>query len=202
MKGQVDEFYEIYRTNFITVYADFVALTQTKPEQILIEESNMLSHVAQSHNPSLNKDIQDDNIKKAKNHLVRATLDLHKLVWAELRQRLDAFILDENRRLCFNASEKEVLADYDKFVEKGREARRYEMESIGVDPLNSISHYEEVNKIGYDLLGKIDKGKETRIRSILHAYKTKEFWFGVLASLVAAGIFSLTVFIFNKISAP
>ncbi len=35
------------------LFTNYVALAQNKPEQILIEEANMLAHLVQAHNTSL-----------------------------------------------------------------------------------------------------------------------------------------------------
>ncbi len=83
-----DDIFDLYRQRFIPVYADFVALTTIKPQQILIEQENILAHISQYLNIELSEELREENLQKAYNHMVRVTLDMHKLVWAELRSKL------------------------------------------------------------------------------------------------------------------
>lgn len=123
-----EQFYTIYREKFLIAYSDLVALTATKPTQILIEESNILSHIVQFNNSLLAGNIRQENLDKAYNHLIRATLDLHKLIWASLREELNSFIIgDRRKRLCFNISEELVVSKYKSFFEQARDARKNEM---------------------------------------------------------------------------
>lgn len=91
----IEEFFENYRNYFIEVYAEVVGLELVKPEQILVEESNILSHLAQSTNKKLSEEDREKNLIKAEDHLVRVALDLQKLLWASLRNQLDNLICRE-----------------------------------------------------------------------------------------------------------
>ena len=180
-----EEFFVFYRTRFIPIYGDFTALAIVKPMQVLIEESNTLSHLSQYYNTALPEDVRKDNLKKAKNHLVRVTLDLHKLVWAHLKNLLDPFISDHRKLLCFNLPEDEVLKMFRDFREMGRQARRYEVERIGDDPIGSILKYEDVNAIGQRLQNALDGGREKRVNSLVRVFNLKQFCASILASVVA-----------------
>jgi len=178
----------LYRNSFVPIYADFVALTAIKPEQVLIEESNILSHLVQHLNREISKELQDENLKKAENHLIRATLDLHKMVWAEIKTRLEPFVFNEKRRLAFSVAEADVYKGYSQFLKLAKEARNYEIAHIGNSPVETILKYEAVNTIGYELLNKIDVFKAKRVKKWSYIFSTKEFILGVLASLCAAGV--------------
>ena len=184
-----EEIFALYRERFVPIYSDFVSLKAVKPKQILIEQENILAHLSQSYNPSISTQLQKENLEKAYNHMVRVTLDLHKLVWAASKERLDYFVLNEKNRLAFNLTDSDVLKLYEQFMDKAKTARTYEMSHVGNSPLKSIDHYEEVNKIGNELLGKLDEIKAKTITHWSRIFKTKEFIFGVLASLVAAIMF-------------
>ncbi|HFQ80165.1 MAG TPA: hypothetical protein ENK33_02185 [Desulfobacterales bacterium] len=188
----IDEIFELYRSKFVLAYTDYLSLTTSKPEQILIEESNILSHLSQYFNSGISCQSRENNLLKAHNHLIRATLDLHKLTWADLRQKLDGLIISDSKsRLCFNSPEHEVLKEYAQFIELAKDARNYEMQNIGDRPEDTIEHYEKVNQIGFQLLQKFDTVKHSRITSFTNIIRTREFFWGVAASLVAAGIIAL-----------
>jgi hypothetical protein len=193
----LNELFDLYQRLFLPIYSDYVALTGIKPEQVLIEESNILSHVMQNFNPSVTGEQSGENLLKAKNHLCRATLDLHKLLFSFLSEKLYAYVIkDERKRLCFSAPEGEVLKTYGDFLQKARDARTQEMKNIGLDLMVSISTWEEANNLGFELLKKLDELKAKRVESILFVFRTKEFMLGVAASLVAAGIiYCLAIFL-------
>lgn len=192
----LNKLFELYRKSFVPIYSDYVSLTATKPEQVLIEEENILSHISQSCNPSLPRELQKANLEKAQNHLVRVILDVHKLVWVETKKKLDHFVLSRHHRPAFNIKESEVLKRYQQFHKKGRAARIHEMQNIGNNPLSSIKFYEEVNAIGNELLGELDEIKANTINNWLAIIKTKKFLLGMLTGVLASFIAS---FLYNKI---
>lgn len=77
-----EDIFVLYRERFIPIYSDFVSLTAIKPKQILIEQENILAHLSQAQNPNIDTRLQQANLEKAFNHMIRVTLDMHKLVWA------------------------------------------------------------------------------------------------------------------------
>ena len=181
--------FDLYRDRFLPIYSDYVSLTAVKPQQILIEQENILAHLSQSQNPHLSEKFQKENLMKAHNHMLRVTLDMHKLVWAETKGKLDAFVLNDKKRLAFNLKESEVLQLYEQFINKARAARKFEMSNVGNNPIASIEPYEEVNTIGNQLLGQLDEIKAQTITHWGRIFTTKEFLFGVTASLIASIIF-------------
>lgn len=188
-----ENLFSLYKDHFIPIYSDFVSLTATKPEQVLIEESNILSHVAQFHNKEeLSEEARNENLKKAKNHLVRASLDLHKLVWAELKGKIEPNIKCDIKRLCFKKDESEVLKKYSLFMKRAKEARSFEMKNIGNDPIQSVQYYEAVNQIGFELLDSLDEIKLSdvvkSINSKKRTYTIKELIFSIIVSVTATAI--------------
>jgi hypothetical protein len=191
------EFFEFYRNRFLKPYSDFIALAQYKPEQVLIEESNILSHLAQFFNYDLSEEIRNENLIKAKNHLIRITLDLNKLVWHHLYKNLYSLIIkDEQKRLCFNSPVEEVLKKYGKFLKEGMEARNHEMANVGNHPDDSIKHYEQVNEQGFKILDDLDQVKLESHNSWKRIIRTKEFLLGIAISLSAALIIWILSLIF------
>ena len=181
--------FALYRERFVPIYSDFVSLKAIKPKQILIEQENVLAHLSQSCNQDIPKQLQRENLGKAYNHMIRVTLDLHKLVWAASKERLDLFVLNEKNRLAFNITDSNVLRLYEQFMSSGRSARSFEMSHVGSNPLESIDRYEEVNKIGNELLGKLDEIKVNTITHWSKIFTTKEYIFGILTSIIATVIF-------------
>ena len=183
-----DDLFNLYREKFVPVYADFVALSTTKPRQILIEQENILAHLSQYKNKRLGNDTREENLTKAHNHLVRVTLDMHKLVWAELRAKLEPFALDGKKRLAFNAADDSVLIMFSDFMEQARDARHFEMNNVGNNPLDAIEKYEEANSTGHNLLQHLDIAKAARVSRWTRIFRSRDFLLGVGASLAASGI--------------
>ena len=190
------QFYKIYRRKFLIAYANFVALSNRKSEQILVEESNILSHLAQYQNPALSPVKQQDNLNKAGSHLIRATLDLQKMIWFYLAEFFKIYLEKSSRfLLCFNMRESEVLAQYARFMDLAKSARTAEMTDIGVNPLRSIARYEIANDLGFKLFNSFDKNKKAKVDGLFAAFKTKEvgisFVTGVATGLIGNYCFSL-----------
>lgn len=131
-------------------------------------------------------------MNKARNHIIRATLDLHKLIFAILKENLDKFVLDERLRLGFNKPESDVLREFSEFIQKGREARKIEVNSIGNNPLDAILHYEDANHLGFTLYQALDLFKSTKVNYFLKKFASKEiliaFLVGILSSYAAGEI--------------
>lgn len=172
------QLYKIYRRRFVQIYADFVALQQDKPAQILIEESNIISHLAQSHDANLSPRVRQENIDKAASHLFRATLDLHKLVWANLVSQLSPLVNDKRYLICFNLTEGEALRRYGQFTNASRKARRLEMTCVGVSPLRSMAVYGKCIDIGFALLEAFDPAKRASLDGWFTRYKVREYAIG------------------------
>lgn len=192
-----DEIFHFYRTQFVPIYSDFVSLTATKAKQILIEQENVLAHISQAQNSNLSTDVRQENLVKAYNHMVRMTLDVHKLVWAETKSRLDEFVLKDEKRLAFNLAESDVLKLYGEFIHGAKAAREHEMKHVENSPESSIRMYDDVNKIGNELLGKLDEIKAASIKHWSRVFKTKDFFWGVCASFIAGAIFYACVKMFS-----
>jgi len=153
----IEGFFEKYRDYFIEVYAELVGLELIKPEQILVEESNILSHLAQFTNKKLSPEERNKNLIKAEDHLIRASLDLQKLLWASLRSHLDNLIVGSPLKLLsFNLPPEEVTNKYKDFINGGRSARKNEMKNIGNDPLAAVEKYKQINSIALELLETVD----------------------------------------------
>ena len=152
---KLDDVFEFYREHFVPAYSDLVVSLNAKPDQIVTEIENTLSHVAQYFNPDLSEEKKEENVKKAYNHLVRATLDCYKLLCVKLKEQIEKIIIDPRAR--------EFYKDYYDFVKEFKKAREIELENVGIDPLRSLENYKRVAKLGIDLLENLLKHKIIKI---------------------------------------
>lgn len=161
----IEELFKNYRDNFVEVYAEVVGLELVKPVQIFVEESNILAHLAQFTNKELTLEVREQNLIKAEDHLIRAALDLQKLLWASLRSHLDNFIVENPTKiLSFNLPKVEVVNRYKNFINEGRLARKHEMKNVGNDPFATVEKYKQVNYMGLELLSAVDIEKLIMIK--------------------------------------
>jgi len=196
---ELNEFFSLYRTKFVLVYADYVALKKAKPEQILIEESNMIDHIAQYFNDDLDEPHRKGNLEKATNHLMRALIDINKLLWIALHEYFEPLLSDSNTSLVFNAPYDEVYKKFSTFMNLGRDARRFEVTHIGNSLMDTVKHYEEINDYGLELFKLVDQIKLARYKKWTRIFISRDFYIGFAASLFASVIFW---FIGQLISSP
>lgn len=188
------EFIDFYNNQFLPVYADTVAYLADKPAQIIIEIENTFSHLAQYLNTNNSKTIQDENIKKAYNHLLRATIDCYKILWVTMSNDIEIFMGNtNNRKFSVNMSENESMALWIKFKKKAQDARRQELNGVGVTPLNTIDAYKETVEIGWELLRNCDREKLTSLKEFNFMHVVKQhgigFIFGVIGSTLVSFAF-------------
>ena len=177
----VDELFEFYKKEFIPAYSDLVGYIGDKPQQVLIELENVLSHLSQLFNPEVTPEKKSVNLQKANDHLFRVTLDCYKLLWISLLDQLKRIEGDDSvRKLGLNISEAEFTMKLQKIKKLAQEARSIEMESVGLSPMASIDKYKEVVKSGYELIDKRDNIKISEIKSLKRFISTKEFLIGIV----------------------
>lgn len=154
-KGETHEFFRFYNDYFLSVYADFVAFTQTKPSQVLIEESNMLSHIVMA--TSVPKSY-DENMKKALDHLIRSTLDLKKLLWVKVKELVDIHMtegkpgLNPFKKIKTKEKDRNFMAEYLKAFDIIKEARKLETSILEIEPIKIIDMYDQATQIYFSLL--------------------------------------------------
>ncbi len=72
------------------IYDDLILLIGNKADAISIELENILSHILLCFDKSSDDETIRDDIKKAKNHLIRATLDAYKICCHYIKSLLDS----------------------------------------------------------------------------------------------------------------
>ena len=186
------DYTDYYTENFIPAYADAVAILADKPEQLVIEQENSLSHIIAFLKD--NKDI--DNLKKAKGHLERATLDAYKMTYVTLKEKINLYTgVDKNNLgIAFNLPQNEVIDLLKKYDKNVQEARLLEAKNIGKSNDSVIKKYEDSVKIGFKLLDSVDSEKYGSYKSFNIKYIIKNNIFGFFSGIIA----SLLVWFFTK----
>ena len=206
----IEEVFEFYRTEFVPAYSDLVGYIGDKPQQMVIELENTFTHISQYFNPNLDIQDKDKNLTKAYDHLVRATLDCYKLLWVTMHEQLKD--IEENeakRKLGLNISETEFRTKFQEIKKLAQEARRIEMISVGLAPIESLDKYKEVVKYSYELIGKIDgdkiqeiESKAQEIESLKRFFSIKELVMGIAAGILAGLISGYLLHLSIASSAP
>lgn len=186
----LNDYIEYYNNVFIPSYADAVALLADKPQQLIIEQENSLSHLILY----LKDNTDINNLKKAKGHLERGTLDAYKMMWVELKKKLLYYTSHDkdNIALVFNLSTQEVLEKLEKFDKNIKEARLIEARNIGKGNLEVSEKYLDSILIGMELIDAIDfnKIKSHKKKTFKEIVKQNSLGFilGVSSSILASFI--------------
>ena len=143
---ELSELFDMYKTHFIPIYDDLILLIGNKADTISMQLENILSHILVCFDKSSNDEVIRDNIRKAKNHLIRATLDAYKICCHYIKLLLDS-------EAKFNDSE-EYVKEYIEFLGKYRNARKTERDNVGINPIESIKKYKEAHEFGIKLIVK------------------------------------------------
>ena len=177
----IGQLFEFYKKEFIPAYSDLVGYIGDKPQQVLIELENVLSHLSQLFNLEVTPKEKSVNLQKANDHLFRVTLDCYKLLWINIHDQLKRIEGDDSvRKLGLNISEAEFTMKLQKIKKLAQEARNIEMKAVGISPMSSIDKYKEVVKNSYELIDKRDDIKISEIKSLKRFISTKEFLVGIV----------------------
>ncbi len=187
-------FFDMYRAEFIPVYADVIAFLDDKPDETLYEIEQMLSHIDKVFDFMLDEETRLKNVDKAVGHLERAILDCLKILWIEIKIKVNLIYNDGSRRkYCVNMSEREFTQKYMEYNKLLSEARRTEMESVGVSPSKSIPEYKNAIRLGKELLESIDDDKLNNFsffsRVLMWKSQALAFVLGFAASLLASYLY-------------
>ncbi|MBL1245137.1 MAG: hypothetical protein COA39_012320 [Sulfurimonas sp.] len=193
----ISEYSDFYHNFFKPAYADLVAIIADKPQQIIFEIENSFSHLMVYHStdPEISTDVKNDNLIKAHNHLVRATMDCYKILWTELSNFLDKILENSSSRaFSFNDSESEIMKIWKNFKEKAVLARKEEMKSVGVNYIETINLYKEAVDEGRVLLEKYDFDKSNKVKrfNFFNLLKNQGlgFMLGIISGIIATWIMS------------
>ncbi len=188
----IGEIYSFYKNRFIPIYADMTIVCSQKFEEIVNGLNDAFSHVMQSYDESSSAEIRMGNLDKAYGHLVRATLDCHKIMWFELKKKIDAVYEDSLlRKYCFKMDLGELMVEYGNFEELSRQARKTELENVGKNPLASLDEWMKASATGLKLLESIDYDKVAELTKDRVKWKSKEILVGFVVGILSGIVTTL-----------
>lgn len=140
----IHEFNRFYREAYLPIYSDLVGYIGDKPRQVLIEIENLLTHLVRYLDESVDESQRASNLKQAYNHLIRVTIDCHKILWVVMKDDL----LEMEDIATGLAEEGISPAEFyfikQEFKRLSVAARNKEMELVGKNPQDCLPAYEEV----------------------------------------------------------
>ncbi|MDO8841863.1 hypothetical protein [Methanocalculus sp.] len=190
----IDDFFKLYDDEYLPAYSDLVAYISDKPVNMLLDIEATFSHLM-VHLKYPDKEISQDNLDKAYNHLMRLILDCHKLLWISISDPIDKIYKDESmRKFTINSQESIFIKKYNDFKKSAKEARRIEMKSVGINSLDAIKKYRETNELGLSLLEDIDEDKIHYYEKFRIYIYLKQQLIGILIGGVIASIIVTLIF--------
>ncbi|KAF1078014.1 hypothetical protein [Methanogenium sp. MK-MG] len=189
----IDEYNDLINNYFLVSYADCLAYLGQKPIEVLIEMESAFMHFSVYSNED-DPEIKEENLQKAYNHIVRATLDCQKLIWLKMHELIEGLYKDTNmRKYCVNESEHTLVNKCNTFFDLAKKARTDEINNVGKSPLISIESYHELLEMGDDILSSIDLDKKESFIKYSKLLYLRENFFQLLISFIG-GIAATAVF--------
>jgi len=191
---EIKELYDFYENYFVPAYADLTIFTSKKYEEIMNGIHDAFFHVMQSFNDKTEPSVQNGNIKKAYDHMLRSTLDCYKIMWVELKSKLDEIYFDhEQRTYCFSLPVNEVDARYTEFLKLSIKARRAEIENVGISQIASLESWRAAVSKGIELYEKIDNTKMESLERDRKKWKWKEAAVGFVVGIASGMVVAIIV---------
>jgi len=193
-----NELIQVYNNYFKPAYADLVSYLGAKPDKILIEIENTFSHLMVSLDSNQNDSLRKENIWKAYNHIVRATLDCYKILWIKLNEDIEKIHNEDVKKLALNISIEKFLKLKKQFKEAIKKARQEEIAQLGKNPLKALPYYIEAIEIGKRIIDSLDENKEKEINKFtLKAITKREIIIAIITGIIGSIVGSLfTLFLF------
>lgn len=176
------ELVDYYVNVFVKSYADLVALTASKPTQILIEIENFNSHLLVALKKEESDEIINSNLRKAKTHLQRGTLDCYKMLFIKINEQVNHFLKDltiEDVHFAIGDQYTSCLNNWIKFSENIQATRRLEVASTGTQQIDDvIEQYRAAVQVGYSvyILTLQNASKLAHVRKHLFFHSLKSHW--------------------------
>ncbi len=183
LEEDFNEFVDYYMEHFVDIFFGLTIYVKKYPRQILFEQSNALSHLMQfwrDKNP-------DSNLSKARGHIERATLDTHKLYWARVSKKVNDLVFNSYwKRQTYKTGDGNLFVDWDEFRRLSDEARRHELDNIGMGSKRTPVLYMAASKQGENILGNVDLVRADKLQK--RAVNSRRFGitYGVLASFISS----------------
>ena len=169
-----DELIRIYKEHFLPAYSDLVALTVEKPESILLEIESTLTHLMKY---VMDED-KETNVKKAKGHVYRASLDCYKMMWDFIYESVSGAF---EYREAYKGDEADLLQRRRELYDALRSARRMESREVGSEHEETLNLYKKALAVGLEIFYSTDQ-------SILKKLKQKDRFKGPFTMYVFPAI--------------
>lgn len=191
-----------YEDVFVKAYADLVALTADKPAQVLVEIENFNSHLLvvlknEIILPNQNPEIVSSNLRKAKTHLQRGTLDCYKMLFITINEHVLRFLKDlslEDVQFALGDDYQKYITRWFEFTEKIQATRRLEVSSTGTDGLEDvIQEYKSAVEVGFSVYKQvlISAPKIAHVRKHLFWHSFKTHWPHHVAEITLAALITV-----------
>ncbi len=202
MSLRLEDLILFYRDVFIPVYSDTVGYIADKPIQIIVEIENAFAHIMVYLDDANSPKIKEDNLKKAYNHLLRASMDCYKILWVKMSDDIDKIAKDEyKRKFVVNMPEHLFLKKWATFKENAKKARNKEINKIGQnDTIEVVESYKEAVAAGWDMLKSIDIDKINTYRRFSIINFIKQQWIGIITGIIASAVVAYAIHLINKFS--
>lgn len=152
-----EEFFSIYKNHFLPAYADLVALTIDKPSIILLEEEAAFTHLMRC---AMDEDAEM-NLRKAKGHIYRASVDCYKLMW----ERVYETVTDINEyRAAYEDSEVDLLNKLRELYATITDSRLAESMGIGKESEEVLDLWKNALKLGLDIYYSTNAAKLRKLK--------------------------------------
>lgn len=200
------EVLDLFKKTFTPLYSDLLSAREEMPGQIQLEVEHALSHLRQAYTQLHASDTHHSesctsNIKKAYHHILRASLDLAKLLAKHYTEKLNERITqDDVSRLCFDDGPNEgtIILKHRKLQQQSIEARKGETARLGVETMESIAAYRKIHAEAKRLLDQFQQKKYDHIKKqskeATHNARLKE----ILVNICSLILSSIAVYLVKK----
>lgn len=183
--------FEFYKNSLMPIIGDLEIIVRSRSEQISFEIEASFSHLAVASTTD-DKTVHEDNLSKALSHLQRAALDASKMLYEHFADEVDKLLSDNLiRDYCINLSEGDVGNRLQNAKAQATEARRLEIDSVGINPTCSIDKYYETAKEYQSILKLVDHTKIHKIKKHHNDLEKTTSWRIFLRSNITNFIFGL-----------
>ncbi len=200
------ELFAFYKDKFQDIYADLVAIKGDKPSEIILQIESFVSHLAVANN-STDDEIVRSNLAKAQGHLQRVSLDAAKMLWQELKKRADIVYKDRGALdWCIKNKESGAIVKsmYQKAINLSIDARRAEINNVGINPEISVDMYHKAAKEFKYFLDSIDWESVEKYSTLKLLYiikkNTVSFVLGLISGLISSAIIAVLAWKFLPIN--
>ena len=182
--GDKDTFFEIYEEYFIGAYSDIVIFTSEKPLMVLNEFEGAFTHLMKYQM----EDDPDINLKKAKGHIFRATLDCYKMLWRETHSVVSEI---DMYRGAYEKDEKTLVNSLYQWDEISMKARLAEHNSVGSEDVDILNLWKEAARLSLEIYKSVNK-------TSLKKLKRKAKYEGPFKAYVFPVILAVAAFLLGK----